>query len=74
MLSSPAARGSTPERLWSAERQPIGCAARHDLIFARARETRHKRRHSGRYSSNAYFGTLQAPYGMKGQGTAASRP
>ena len=36
MLSSPDARGSKGER-FRLGRQPIGCEAQHDLVFARAR-------------------------------------
>jgi hypothetical protein len=58
MLSSPRRQGSTPERLCLAELPPIGCAARNDLIFARARETKKDGATAGRYLSNAYFETL----------------
>ncbi len=37
MLSSPDARGSKGERV-GLGRQPIGCEAQHDLVFARARQ------------------------------------
>jgi hypothetical protein len=38
MLSPPAAKRSNHER-FGRGRRPIGCEARHDLVFARARET-----------------------------------
>ena len=37
MLSSPDARNSKGER-FGLGRQPIGCEAHHDLVFARARQ------------------------------------
>jgi predicted NUDIX family NTP pyrophosphohydrolase len=57
MLSLPA-KGGEHGRL-GRERRPIGCEAHPDLILARARETAIDGAAGGRYSSNAYFGTLQ---------------
>ena len=44
MLSSPDAKGSKGEG-FSLGRQSIGCEARHDLVFARARASTYKWRH-----------------------------
>jgi hypothetical protein len=38
-------------------RRPVGCEARHDLVFARARETKKRGAAAGRCSSNPHFGT-----------------
>jgi len=43
MLSSPAARAARASAL-GLGRQPIGREAQHDLVLARARETRNRRR------------------------------
>jgi hypothetical protein len=40
MLSSAAAWDGKGERFRSGVRQPLGCEAQHDLVFARARETK----------------------------------
>jgi hypothetical protein len=59
MLSPPAANGSKHERLGRGQR-PIGCEARHDLVFARARETTMiEGATAGRYSPNPILEPLR---------------
>jgi hypothetical protein len=58
-MLSPAAKGSEQAR-FRQERQPVGCEARHDLVFARARETERDGATARRYSANRILEPFRA--------------